>query len=119
MFYNVMIADGVDRAQAILMWAAVYRFGPRWTQNEATCWDGCAGSPVLWVDVRIDPEFSNKDFDELRQFISDNPAVEKEQLIAFMDKQASYAPATVSGRIINFEDVPVEDGKFQVSNYNE
>lgn len=119
MFYDVMIADGVDHAQATLMWAAVYRFGPRWTQNEATCWNACAGSPVLWVDVRIDPTFVLEDFEKLKRFISNNPALEKEKLIKFINDQASDSPATLSGRVIDFEDVPVKDGKYRVADYND
>jgi Protein of unknown function (DUF1353) len=121
MFYNVMIADGVGRSEATLIWAAVYRFGPRWTQGEATCWNGCIGAPVLWVDVRIDPEFVDKDLDELKQFIADNPAIEREKLISVINAQLSGAPATLSGRVIDFndDDVPAGDGNINVSNYDD
>jgi hypothetical protein len=30
-FYTAMLDSGVDRAQAKIMYAAVYHFGPRWT----------------------------------------------------------------------------------------
>src|SRR5262249_17871084 len=35
MFYNGMRAGGVGRIKAMLMYAAVYRFGPRWKAIEA------------------------------------------------------------------------------------
>jgi len=45
-FYESMIASGEDKKKALLMWAAVYRFGPRWAQNQSVCWGTCAGDPA-------------------------------------------------------------------------
>jgi hypothetical protein len=30
MFYNAMMASGVDKERALVMYRAVYRFGPKW-----------------------------------------------------------------------------------------
>lgn len=35
MFYYAMLADGVDRLTATIMYEAVERFGPRWDENSA------------------------------------------------------------------------------------
>jgi hypothetical protein len=35
MFFDGMLASGVDRARALVMYGAVYRFGPRWADPSA------------------------------------------------------------------------------------
>lgn len=68
-FLDGMIARGVDRLQAQLMYLAVYRFGPRWDFDIDACFcKGCpsCANPNLKRVARYDPKYNSADFEELR-----------------------------------------------------
>src|SRR5215510_14185996 len=68
-FLDGMLARGVDKLQAQLMYLAVYRFGPRWDFDVDACFcRGCpiCANPVLKRVARYKPIYKASDFEELR-----------------------------------------------------
>ena len=68
-FLDGMLARGVDKVQAQLMYLAVYRFGPRWDFDVDACFcKGCptCANPVLKRFSRYKPTYKASDFQELR-----------------------------------------------------
>ena len=68
-FFDGMLARGVDTAQAKLMYLAVYRFGPRWDFDIDACYcKGCprCANPIVKRMDRYQPTYSAHDFEELR-----------------------------------------------------
>jgi hypothetical protein len=68
-FLDGMVARGVDRIQAQLMYLAVYRFGPRWDFDVDACFcRGCpaCANPILKRVPRYNPVYKATDFQELR-----------------------------------------------------
>ena len=64
MFFEGCLADKVDLGQAKLMYAAVRRFGPRWTMTR-----NIFGQAEI-IDQTI--EFDQDEFDRLLQFVEEN-----------------------------------------------
>jgi Protein of unknown function (DUF1353) len=67
-FLDGMLARGVDKAQAQLMYLAVYRFGPRWDFDVDACYcQGCpvCANPILKRIGRYQPKYKADDFEEL------------------------------------------------------
>jgi hypothetical protein len=68
-FLDGMLARGVDKAQAQLMYLAVYRFGPRWDFDVDACFcKGCptCANPTLKRIATYKPAYKASDFQELR-----------------------------------------------------
>jgi Protein of unknown function (DUF1353) len=68
-FLDGMLARGIDKVQAQLMYLAVYRFGPRWDFDVDACFcKGCpvCANPILKRVSKYDPAYKASDFDELR-----------------------------------------------------
>jgi hypothetical protein len=64
-----MLARGVDKVHAQLMYIAVYRFGPRWDFDVDACFcKGCptCANPMLRRMSKYDPVYKPSDFQELR-----------------------------------------------------
>lgn len=93
-FYDAMLAAGVEKKQALLMWAAVYRFGPRWASNESYCGLTCAGGFIQLESVEVFPEFVPHEFDRIRSFVEGPGGVSQEQVLAFVDKTFFRVPDT-------------------------
>ncbi|HWV51659.1 DUF1353 domain-containing protein [Pseudorhodoplanes sp.] len=62
-FYTAMLANQVDGIQARIMYAAVYRFGPRWDFEYTPDCPNCAAVPHR-VDQFL-PEFNQAEYDAL------------------------------------------------------
>jgi uncharacterized protein YgiM (DUF1202 family) len=109
-FYEAMLASGVAQKQALLMWAAVYRFGPRWTRSESVCWETCAGGNVFLEDVEIRPVFLQDVFDGIRRRLDQPGGASKEDLQKFIDDElgskqlTNEAPARMRGFISSYLD---------------
>ncbi len=91
-FYDVMIADGTDRKQALLMWAAVYRFGPRWTKNESVCWGTCACSNIMLHNVQLVPNFHEGLLRKIEQQISEGRSVDIASMKDYIEENTYHAP---------------------------
>ena len=68
-FLDGMLARGVDKVQAQLMYLAVYRFGPRWNFDVDACFcKGCptCANPIVKRIARYKPTYKASDFQELR-----------------------------------------------------
>ncbi|MHC2585333.1 DUF1353 domain-containing protein (plasmid) [Bradyrhizobium barranii subsp. barranii] len=68
-FLDGMLARGVDRTQAQLMYLAVYRFGPRWDFDVDACFcRGCptCANPILKRISMYTSEYKDAEFQELR-----------------------------------------------------
>jgi hypothetical protein len=68
-FLDGMLARGVDKVQAQLMYLAVYRFGPRWDFDVDACFcKGCpaCANPSLKRVASYKPAYKASDFQELR-----------------------------------------------------
>lgn len=105
-FYEAMLASGVESSTALLMWAGVYRFGPRWAEGATSCGDTCAGGNINLDFVEIEPQFIPKEFERLKDYISAHPRATKEQLLEVIDQtywpDDSYArpyPARMRGYV--------------------
>lgn len=64
MFYTAMLANGVDRIQAQVMYAAVYRFGPRWDFEYTPRCANC-----LTVPYKVEsftPPFDENEFQSMK-----------------------------------------------------
>jgi hypothetical protein len=46
-FYSAMITSGVPEFKALVMYGAVYHFGPRWTTTEFDIWEKASGDTGL------------------------------------------------------------------------
>ncbi|MEL6977765.1 MAG: hypothetical protein AAGM38_03685, partial [Pseudomonadota bacterium] len=55
-------ADGLSRVYSNLLYGGVMRFGPRWKRRRGLT--GASAKPR-----RIEPEFNQQEFDELRELI--------------------------------------------------
>lgn len=69
-FLDGMIARGVERLRAELMYLAVYRFGPRWDFDVDACY--CKGCPMCANPMHqhveeYSPEYKQDDFETLRK----------------------------------------------------
>lgn len=68
-FLDGMLARGVNKLDATLMYIAVYRFGPRWDFDVDACFcRGCpiCANPLLKRISRYESPFNAADFEELR-----------------------------------------------------
>src|SRR5215510_1582180 len=68
-FLDGMLTRGVERIQALLMYLAVYRFGPRWDFDVDACFcKGCpaCANPMLRRVAKYKSEYKAADFEELR-----------------------------------------------------
>lgn len=68
-FLDGMLARGVDKLNAQLMYLAVYRFGPRWDFDVDACFcKGCpaCANPILKRVSKYNPKYKDADFQELR-----------------------------------------------------
>jgi hypothetical protein len=68
-FLEGMLARGVDKLQAQLMYLAVYRFGPRWNFDVDACYcKGCpaCANPIVKRVVKHKPTYKARDFQELQ-----------------------------------------------------
>ncbi|KQW47223.1 MULTISPECIES: DUF1353 domain-containing protein [unclassified Ensifer] len=76
MFFDGMMANGVNSTQAKIMYAAVYRFGPRWAfQYKPVCKD-CAAVP--YFVERYTPQFDEIEFQALKKKITEaDPSIEQ------------------------------------------
>ena len=66
-FYASMLANGVGPTQAKLMYAAVYRFGPRWNFEYTPKCANCLAVPYR-VDI-FRPEPNEKEFEDMKSRI--------------------------------------------------
>lgn len=69
-FLDGMLARGVDKLQAQLMYLAVYRFGPRWDFEVDACFcKGCprCATPRLKRVPNYQPEYKAADFEQIRK----------------------------------------------------
>jgi hypothetical protein len=73
-FYTAMLANGVDEIQAKIMYAAVYRFGPRWDFEYTLTCPNCAAVP-LRVDSFM-PAFKEEEFEVLQQQAKEGAPIE-------------------------------------------
>ena len=85
-FYDVLIDDGVNRTRALTMWAAVYRFGPRWTAEESTCWGTCAGDNAYLDKVIIQPKFIPSEYERIEAAVRSGQISDRERLRDFIDQ---------------------------------
>lgn len=75
LFYDAMIADGVGPTQAKIMYAAVYRFGPRWVVDKFfNCPPGlrCGSRSPSYVDfIKLQPKTDVEEMEKLKALIAD------------------------------------------------
>jgi hypothetical protein len=93
-FYEAMIANGVEKKLALLMWAAVYRFGPRWAENESYCAETCAGGNIVLESVEIFPQYVEREFKRITQMIEHDPGVSKAAVLDFIEKETYWPPGS-------------------------
>lgn len=75
-FYTAMLANHVDETQAKIMYAAVYRFGPRWKFEYIPDCKDCLALPYA-VDF-YSPKFNSEEFNSLKNDIAtSNPSLEE------------------------------------------
>lgn len=80
-FLDGMLARGVDKVQAQLMYLAVYRFGPRWDFDVDACFcKGCptCANPVLRRIASYKPTYRDSDFKELHHKLMSGQATLEE-----------------------------------------
>lgn len=73
-FYTAMLANGVDSIQAKIMYAAVYRFGPRWDFEYRPECPNCAA--VMRRVDRFVPDFDQGEFETLQAKAKADASVE-------------------------------------------
>lgn len=87
-FYTAMRANGVEEIRAKVMYAAVYRFGPRWNFEYTPSCPDCLAVPYRVSLFRPMP--NEQEFDKLRARIEKlNPSlqqIEREAEAAFMNE---------------------------------
>lgn len=86
-FYEAMLSSGVPPNAALLMWAAVYRFGPRWARSESHCWTFCSGTNVYVDNIRIQPDFLPGELRKIQSKIDGADGISIEALKDFIDKE--------------------------------
>jgi hypothetical protein len=90
-FYDGMLARGVNSLQAKLMYVAVYRFGPRWDYDADACFcEGCpsCANPKIKKIKSYEPKYKQNDFDVLKGKMTD-PELELSDLEALADYQVN------------------------------
>lgn len=86
-FYEALIDAGVGKVQALTMWAAVYRFGPRWGKNESDCWGVCATGLFYAESLEVHPIFHEAQFEAIRQSVASGKLKSRQDVQAFVDEQ--------------------------------
>ena len=67
MFYTAMRCSGVDERKAKIMYAAVYRFGPRWPEPQAT------PATTLGAAIALPPRApTRQEVNEIEEWVTDN-----------------------------------------------
>jgi hypothetical protein len=90
-FYDGMLARGVSPVQARVMYAAVYRFGPRWDFDADACFcEGCpsCANPRIRRIKSLQPKFKQSDFDALKAKATD-PGIDLSSLEEMADYQVN------------------------------
>ena len=86
-FYEAMRLSGVSVVKAKVMYAAVYRFGPRWNLKiSVPCprFKLCAQSPTITIDYYQPPD-DEQSFAALRKTVEADPSVSLEALEQSLD----------------------------------
>ena len=101
-FYESMIASGETKKSALLMWAAVHRFGPRWLRSESVCWGTCAGDDSYVENMEIQPTYFEAEFRKIKDKIDASPDMALSELREFVDQETfelseAHVRGTVSG----------------------
>jgi hypothetical protein len=74
MFYYACLCDGLNTIKAKVMYAAVFRFGPRWDAG---------GAVVRASGIRVPEDQMIRNLESLRQVIeSENPSLERVEQLA-------------------------------------
>jgi Protein of unknown function (DUF1353)/Bacterial SH3 domain len=88
-FHEAMIDSGVSKSKAMLMWAAVYRFGPRWFKSESACWGTCAGdAEIHYENVSVQPRLSQQDLRTIKRIVRDNPGASRSDIEQLVEEHA-------------------------------
>ena len=90
-FYDGMLARGVNPLQAKMMYLAVYRFGPRWDYDADACFcEGCpsCANPKLKKVKSYAPKYKQNDFDVLKSKMAD-PGITLSELEDMADYQVN------------------------------
>jgi hypothetical protein len=75
MFYTGMKCSGVDEEKAKIMYAAVYRFGPRWAEPEAR---GSTGGPKIAFSAAVRRNPTETEAQELEAWVrKNNPSLKQ------------------------------------------
>lgn len=83
-FYEAMLARGVGKTKAKVMYLAVYRFGPRWNyQPECPKGRACDGSPPYIRSFQ--PRFKPSDLSAITALVENNPDVEPSSIEPELD----------------------------------
>ena len=99
-FYELMIASGEVKQSALLMWAAVYRFGPRWLRSESVCWGTCAGDESYVENMEIQPTYSEAEFLKIKEEVKTHKDTTLAELRKFVDERTyEFSEARVRGTV--------------------
>ena len=99
-FFESMIASGEAKNNALLMWAAVYRFGPRWLRSESVCWGTCAGDASYVENMEIQPSYSEAEFLKIKEEVKTHPDTTLAELRKFVDERTfDFSEARVRGTV--------------------
>jgi hypothetical protein len=94
MFYDAMLANGVSELRARIMYAAVYRFGPRWNFLHTPRCKGCLSIPrrVSFYEPEPDLEEAKK---LVQKIETQNLSLQQVQQEAEAGFQAAVKPLTL------------------------
>ena len=88
MFYDAMLASGVASKQALLMYLAVYRFGPRWDFEVADCRPGMVCDKITTFKVEyFVPNFDQDEFGEIRKKIERADSIDVNAIKKDLDRR--------------------------------
>lgn len=93
-FYDAMVRSGTSPKRAQLMYFAVYRFGPRWTEGKVQCYYACADGGK--VAIQITPDFDQQEFADGRKRI-ETERLSVEDIEKMADEGFLKAPERISG----------------------
>lgn len=94
LFYNAMVANGVNVLQAKIMYAAVFRFGPRWDFTYTPTCEGCLKVPHKVTSYQADPDPA--ELQQLKDKIQvENLTLEEIEREAEVSFQAAVRPLTL------------------------
>ncbi len=98
-FYDAMLASGVDTFRAMIMYTSVYYGGPRWITKQNVCWGADCRSIATIQGATIYPVITLEGQLAIQRWVFENAGASIEQAMEFIRGSNFAQGATIRGAI--------------------